>query len=171
MTKGGPVDVTDLIELRAIEELKYRYLRSVDLRLWDELAGCLTDDATASYGGGTMQYDGRDAIVEFLRSSLPTAIITSHKCHHPEIDLTGPGEATGRWALDDVVIDTRFDVTIRGAAYYEDRYVKADGAWRIRHTGYKRVYEELTPRPAADAGGPTMTAHWWDTDGRSSLQV
>jgi len=110
-------------------------------------------------------------IVEFMRSRLPTQVITSHTVHHPELELTGPGEATGRWALNDVVIDQRFDLTIRGAAVYEDRYVKQDGTWRIAHTGYRRMYEELEPRKAPDDGGPTMTAHWWDTDGRSSLQA
>jgi hypothetical protein len=56
-------------------------------------------------------------------------------------------------------------MTVRGAAYYEDDYVKVDGDWRIKHTGYKRVYEELAPRPA----DVTLTASYWDTDGRSSL--
>jgi len=165
------MDVNDLVEVREIEQLKYRYLRSVDLRLWEELAACLTEHATASYGGGAVRCDGRDAIVGFLRDRLPTRIVTSHKCHHPEIELTSPERATGRWALDDVVIDQRFDVTIRGAAYYDDRYEKVDGTWLIAHTGYRRVYEELAPRPQPGDGGPTMTAHWWDTDGRSSLPV
>ena len=163
--------VEDLVEFRAIEHLKYRYLRAVDLRLWDELADTLTEGATASYGGGAMTPTGREEIVEFMRSRLPTQVITSHTVHHPELELTGPGEATGRWALNDVVIDQRFDLTIRGAAVYEDRYVKQDGTWRIAHTGYRRMYEELEPRKAPDDGGPTMTAHWWDTDGRSSLQA
>lgn len=164
------MDVTDLIELRAIERLKYRYLRCVDLRLWDELAGCFTPDATASYGGGTTTCDGRDAIIGYL-SSVLTNQITSHKAHHPEIDLIGPEEATGVWALDDVVIVPDLGFTIRGAAYYDDRYVKVDGHWLIRHTGYKRVYEELQARPAPEDGGPTLTAHWWETDGRSKLKV
>jgi hypothetical protein len=165
------VDTADLVELRAIEQLKYRYLRSVDLRLWDELADTLTEDATASYGGGSMTPEGRDAIVEFLRSRLPTQVVTTHTVHHPEIELTGPDEATGRWALNDVVIDQRFDVTIRGAAFYDDRYVREGGTWRIAHTGYKRVYEEIEPRRTPDEGGPSVTAHWWDTDGRSSIQA
>jgi hypothetical protein len=165
------VDVADLVELRAIEQLKYRYLRSVDLRLWDELADTLTEDATASYGGGTMTPQGRDEIVEFLRSRMPTQVVSSHTCHHPEIELTGPGEATGRWALTDVVIDGRFGVTIRGSAFYDDRYVKEGDAWRIAHTGYTRVYEELEQRRPPEEGGPTLTAHWWDTGGRSSLQA
>jgi hypothetical protein len=85
--------------------------------------------------------------------------------HHPEIDMTGADSATGVWALDDLVLLTDLSLTVRGAAYYTDEYVKVGDAWRIRHTGYKRVYEELAPR-SADI---TLTAHWWDTDGRSSL--
>jgi hypothetical protein len=167
---AGPSGVDDLLALRAIETLKYRYLRCVDLRRWDELAETLVPDATASYGGGSMTCEGRDAIVDFLRERMPTEVLSSHRCHHPEIDLLGPDEATGRWALDDVVIDQRFSVSVRGSAYYEDRYVRTDGGWRIAHTGYSRIYEEIVPRPPADDGGPTLTAHWWDTGGRSSLE-
>ena len=60
-----------------------------------------------------------------------TGMLTSHRCTQPEIDLVGPGEATGTWALEDVVIHQDFGVTIHGASFYEDRYVKVDGDWRI----------------------------------------
>jgi uncharacterized protein (TIGR02246 family) len=73
-------------------------------------------------------------------------MLTSHKCHHPEIELTGRDSATGVWALDDVVLHLDYDLTIRGAAYYHDRYVKRGGQWLIAHTGYERVYEEMQPR-------------------------
>lgn len=163
----------DLVELEAIKRLKYRYLRGLDQKLWDEVEACFTPDATASYGGGAYAYDGRDAIMEFLRSSMgSTSMLTSHKCHHPEIDLTGPHEATGVWALDDRVILTDLGLTIQGAAFYTDHYVKAahepgEPTWRIRHTGYKRVYEELFPRASIE--GIAVTADWWATDGRSKL--
>ncbi|HZT65111.1 MAG TPA: nuclear transport factor 2 family protein [Acidimicrobiales bacterium] len=162
------MDPSDLVEIHAIERLKYRYLRCVDLKLWDDIAGCFTDDATASYGGGTVELKGREAIVEYLRSSLgSTDFLTSHKAHNPEIDLTGAREARAVWALDDVVIAKAFDITVRGAAYYDDRYVKVGDDWLISHTGYRRVYEEVQPR--SGAGAPSLTADWWDTDGRSSL--
>ena len=41
---------------------------------------------------------------------------------------------------------TDFELTIRGCSFYDDEYVKQDGAWRIRRTGYKRVFEEIQPR-------------------------
>jgi hypothetical protein len=65
------------------------------------------------------------------------------------------------------VIDTRFDITVHGAAFYEDRYRKVDGRWRISHTGYKRTYEEIMPRGSIE--GLRLTASWWSTEGRSEL--
>ena len=97
----------DLVEIEMIKRLKYRYLRCLDQKLWDEIETCFTPDATARYGGGLYEFEGRDAIMEFLRTSMgATTMLSSHRCHHPEIDLTGPGAATGVWALEDVVILT-----------------------------------------------------------------
>ena len=156
----------DLVEFEQIKRLKYRYVRCLDLKLFDEIRTCFVDTATASYGGGAYTYEGLDAIIGFLSTSMgSTKMLTSHKVHHPEIELTGPDTATATWALDDVVVLADLGMTVRGAAFYEDEYVKVGDDWRIRHTGYKRVYEELAPRPA----DVTLTASYWDTDGRSSL--
>jgi hypothetical protein len=156
----------DLVEIHRIEQLKYRYLRYLDLKMWDELEAVFTPTATASYGGGAYTFDDRDAIMTFLRDSMSrTGMLTSHKVHHPEITLTGPSTATGTWALEDRVVETDFGITISGAAYYTDEYVKADGEWLISHTGYKRVFEELQPR----SEDLSLTASWWATDGRSTI--
>jgi hypothetical protein len=160
------VNADDLVEHELIKRLKYRYVRCLDLKLFDEVGDCFVEDATASYGGGAYTFEGRDAIVDFLRRSMgSTSMLTSHKVHHPEIELRGPAEASALWALEDTVLLNDFALTVRGAAYYTDEYVKVDGEWRIRHTGYKRVFEELAPRPE----GVQLTASYWDTDGRSSL--
>lgn len=162
------MELTDLLEVHAIERLKYRYMRCLDQKLWDEMEGCFAEDATASYGGGAYSFEGREAIMGFLRSSMDsTSFLSSHRVHHPEIDLTGPDEATGVWAMEDVVVEVAAGVTIRGAAFYTDRYVKAGGDWRIAHTGYKRTYEEIQPRGSVE--GLHLTADWWATGGRSSL--
>jgi hypothetical protein len=157
----------DLVEIEHIRQLKYRYVRFVDTKRWDDLAELFTVDATASYGGGATERSGRDAIMGFLVGAMEDeTILTSHKVHQPEIALTGPDRATGVWALDDVVILGRLGMTVRGASFYDDRYAKVEGEWRIAHTGYRRVFEEIEPR------GPELklTASWWGTDGRSKLQ-
>lgn len=147
----------DLVEIEAIKQVKYRYLRAVDTRDWDLLATTLTDDATSAYSSGKLSYQGRDAIIEFLRTSMPEKeMLTSHKVHHPEIELTGPDTATARWGLEDVVIILSAGMNLRGAAYYEDQMVKVDGQWRIAHTGYRRLYEEMSLRK-----DEKLTDHWW----------
>jgi hypothetical protein len=157
----------DLVEIEQIHQLKYRYVRFIDTKRWDELAGLFTEDVTASYGGGATTLEGRPAVMEFLSTAMADeAMLTSHKVHQPEITLTGPGSATGVWALDDVVILGSLGLTVRGASFYDDRYAKVDGAWLIAHTGYRRVYEEIEPR----SPDVRLTASWWATDGRSSLQ-
>jgi hypothetical protein len=135
----------DLVEMEKICRLKYRYLRCVDLKLWDEIGDVFTADATADYGtpsaGRPLKLESRDEIVTFLRDSLGNGIITLHAAGQPEIDIDGD-TATGTWRFEDTVIATEFKVVITGAAFYEDRYRRCDdGAWRISHIGYERIYE------------------------------
>lgn len=159
------MNVSDLVEIEAVKRLKYRYMRCLDQKLWDEIAACFTPDATASYGGGAYAFDGRDAIVAFLRRTMGAeTFLSSHRVHQPEIELVSPTSATGTWAFDDVVVDDAQGITIRGAGFYRDEYVKVDGEWLVASTGYRRSYEELQSRRHV-----TLTASWWGTDGRSTL--
>ncbi|MBI5090510.1 MAG: nuclear transport factor 2 family protein [Actinobacteria bacterium] len=135
------MDVDDLIEIEAIKRLKYRYVRCIDLKLWDEIAETFTEDASVSYDSGRWETSGRDAIVEMLRVGLGPEVLSSHTVHHPEIELTSPTTATGVWALQDFVFNRRLNTQLHGAAFYDDRYVKVDGAWRISFTGYTRTCE------------------------------
>jgi hypothetical protein len=145
----------DFVALEEIRQLKYRYLRSVDEKRWDELADTLTPDATADYGtptyGKPLSLVGRDEIVGFMRKNLGPDIITAHLAGQPEIAVEGDA-ATGTWAFQDTVIATRYQTVIQGAAFYRDRYLRCpDGAWRIAHTGYQRTYEatlSLTDLPS-----------------------
>jgi hypothetical protein len=153
----------DLVALEEIKRLKHRYLRCVDTKNWDELAGTFAADATADYGthayGSPLSFTGRDAIIGFLRDKLVPGIITTHFAGQPEIDIDGD-EASGIWAFQDTVIATEHSVVIAGAAFYEDRYVRgADGRWRIRHTGYQRTYEAMLS--LSDLPSFRLTANRW----------
>jgi hypothetical protein len=135
----------DLVALEEIRQVKYRYLRCVDLKLWDELAGVFTPDATVDYGtmvyGQPLKLAGRDEIVAFLRARLGPGMITVHSAGQPEISIAGD-EATGIWSFEDTVIATEHRMVIKGAAFYRDRR-GTDGRWRIAHTGYVRTYEAM----------------------------
>ena len=121
-----------------VKRLKYRYLRTLDLKRWDEFAAVFLPDATGDYGG--LSFGSRDEIVGFMRDSLGPQMITLHHCHHPEIEVDGD-RATGIWYLEDRVIMPEHRLVLEGAAFYEDRYVRTPEGWRIEHTGYHRTYE------------------------------
>ena len=164
------MDPRDLVEISEIKSVKYRYMRALDQKLWDGLAECLTEDASAAYSGGKYAYEGREAILSFLREAMGAeTFLSSHRVTHPEITLTGPTTAEGTWALNDVVIITDMDLVIQGAAFYNDEYVKVDGHWKIHSTGYRRTYEETFSR--ADIASLNLTASWWGTDGQSDLDA
>jgi hypothetical protein len=148
----------DLVAIEELRQLKYRYLRSLDLKQWDEFADTLTPDVTASYGDN-LTFGNRDEVVAFMREMLGPSIITVHHCHHPEIDVGGDA-ATGIWHLDDTVIITEHRMVLRGAAFYEDGYVRCDdGQWRISRTGYRRTYEATLSLD--DVPSFQLTANRW----------
>lgn len=143
--------MVDLQELEAIKRLKYKYMRCIDEKLWDEMRSCLVENATCSYGGGKYSFSGRDEIMKFLIEAMDRKIfLSSHRVHHPEIDFTSDTTAMGIWALEDSVIDEENEIALRGAAFYRDEYVKVNGEWKIKHTGYTRTFEEIELRQGND---------------------
>jgi hypothetical protein len=141
-----------LEEIEAIRQLKYRYLRAVDLKLWDLLASTFAPDAVSAYDSGRNSYEGREAIVAWLRNAMENELITFHQAHHPEIALKSPTTATGTWYLEDRVINAGPALPempahsiLSGAAFYSDEYVKLEGEWKISRTGYERTYVDIRP--------------------------
>jgi hypothetical protein len=136
----------DLSALEDLRRLKYRYFRTLDLKLWDEFADCLTEDAVAEYGtkaqGESPSLHGRAEIRAYMEKNLANSIITMHVAQHPEIDVDGD-TAAGSWGFEDTVIVPDFKVRIRGAGYYHDTYRREDGVWRIASTTYQRIYEAM----------------------------
>ncbi len=134
-------------EIEAIKQLKYKYFRCLDRKEWDGLAETLTEDATCAYDSGKYSFEGRDGILGFLTGALDNPrIISLHQGHHPEIELTSETTAKGTWYLEDYVIFAESNTAVRGAAFYFDEYVKIDGKWKIKTTGYQRTFEDFESR-------------------------
>ncbi len=75
-----------------IKRVKYRYLRALDTKHWDDFADTLTEDIAGDYGsslGEEHRFTDRDTLVEFMRTSMPANVITEHRVTHPEIDVDG----------------------------------------------------------------------------------
>ncbi len=126
-------------DLRAIENLKYRYLRSLDTKDWATFSSTLTAEVTGNYGEG-LAFSNRDELVGYMRENVGPAVITEHRVAHPEIEIDGD-TARGRWYLQDRVIVAEFSFMLIGAAFYDDTYRRTADGWRISSTGYDRTYE------------------------------
>lgn len=142
-----------LLAIEAIKQLKYAYLRHLDLKEWDAVAALFTPDVVSTYSDGKHSYNGREAVMAFLSGSLShKRVVTKHQVHHPEITFNeAMTEARGIWYLTDAVINTvsrdpAKHFLIAGTAFYDERYVKTAEGWRIAAIGYKRVYEETVAR-------------------------
>ena len=135
-----------------IKTVKYRYLRTLDTKHWDEFADTLTEDVIGHYVesvGEEHHVSNRDELVEFMRNSLGPDIITEHRVTHPEITIDGD-EATATWYLQDRVIAPAFDFMLIGAGFYHDRYRRTDAGWKISETGYDRTYDASMSVAALD---------------------
>lgn len=130
-------------DIAAIKQVKYRYLRALDTKHWDDFADTLTEDVQGDYGssvGEELHFTNRKDLVDYMRSALGPNVITEHRVTHPEITVSGD-EASGVWYLQDRVIVAEFDFMLIGAAFYRDRYRRTADGWRIAATGYDRTYE------------------------------
>ena len=136
-----------LQDIEEIRQVKHRYLRCVDLKLWDELGDTLTGDATLDTGtsafGRLAEITGRTEIIAFFRARLGPAMLTGHTASQPEITVDGD-TAAGVWAHHETVLATRHRMVITSAGFCEERYERgADARWRIARTSYMRTYEVM----------------------------
>jgi len=136
-----------LRSLEEIRQVKYRSLRCVDLKRWDEIGDVFTEDADLDYGtvayGKPLQIVGRPGIVAFFRTKLGPDTLTSHSAGQPELTVDGE-TATGIWQVRDTVLAIRHRMLITGAAFHHDRYERgADGRWRVAGTRCVRNYEAM----------------------------
>jgi hypothetical protein len=135
--------MADADAIEAIKRVKYRYLRALDTKHWDDFADTLTEDIVGDYGSSLGQehhFTNRTELVEYMRTSMPAGVITEHRVTHPEITVDGEvAEAT--WYLQDRVIVPEYNFMLFGAGFYHDRYRKTVDGWKICATGYDRTYE------------------------------
>lgn len=134
-----------LIAVDAIGRLKARYFRCMDTKDWAGFAGVFAPDAVMDMqeeAGATIE--GNEAIAAFVSGSV-AEVVTVHHGHMAEITVTSPTEATGIWAMEDVLQwpPGSAMVSMHGFGHYHERYVKLDGGWRIAHLRLSRLRRDF----------------------------
>jgi hypothetical protein len=136
-----------LFDIEGIRQVKHRFLRCSDLKLWDELGETLTENAALHTGtsafGKLVEITGRPEIVAFLRGKLGPDVLTASVATQPEITVDGD-TAVGVWSYRETVLATRHRLIVVTSGFLEERYERgADARWRIARTVCVRSYEVM----------------------------
>lgn len=123
-------DVQRLLDIEEIKQLKARYFRCIDRKLWDDWHTVYAPDAVAL--GQGFEIRGLETLIAFTKDRVGEAT-TVHHGHQVEIWFDDDRHARAIWAMQDIV---QFDGDgepqgFRGYGHYEDAYAKLDEGWRI----------------------------------------
>lgn len=138
--------ITRLEDIEAIRQLQAKYQRCLDIRDFDGLDECFTDDIDAAYDNAHESYKGKQNVLDFLYSVMTVDIPSSHLIHGGEIDIVDMKTAKAKWYLEDYLLHRKFFVKLHGTAIYDVDYRKEDDQWRICKIGYTRCYEYFERR-------------------------
>ena len=58
--------------------------------------------------------------------------------------LTEAG-AQEKWYLQEIVYDCDLGSVNQGTTLYEDKYIKVNKQWLIKHSEYDRIWEQVSP--------------------------
>jgi hypothetical protein len=131
----------EIADRALIRELMDRYGTVHDSGTPEQYADLFTSDGEIAVGGGPVLVKGREALMaqaqrdhdrfgETDANGRWTSIMR-HLISNAQIDVTGDGTAEGTCYVTTVVRKGDVGPAILSISRYVDRYVKADGRWRI----------------------------------------
>lgn len=147
--------VHDLADIEAIKMLKHRYWRMCDGRDAQGFRDCFVrPGARIDFGPGIGVFDDIEPVAAVFEASVTAqleggwAMVEQHHGFMPEITITGPDEAVGKWALQHRRVNfvDRTDTVSIGV--YDDEYRRVDGEWLISYS--KCTMKWVTVRPLAE---------------------
>lgn len=142
-------DVTRLLTIQALIELRARHNRLIDTRRWADLPILFTGDFVyerpppgANRDDAQLErYVGSDAMLSILQSNGASGITAHHACL-PELEIIDAEHAEGLWAVSAEVHAEAapHEQVYRLVGYCHDTYRKVDGAWRFASIRLERLF-------------------------------
>lgn len=146
MTQDTEALVRELHAREMIRQVKWKNLRCLDTKRWDEMALTYHPDCTTSWLDGRIALEGRDAIMDFLRktplASEQDPFVTVHAAECIEIDFIAPDHARSVSRLYNPMWHPETNVSQRLLAFYHDEFRLHEGEWLISHTGHEYILDE-----------------------------
>lgn len=123
--------VQKLNDIEDIKKLKARYFRFVDEKNWIEFGKLFTDDVKLEPDGHLFK-DGEEManVIGHLVGAAPSV----HHGHMPEIEWIDENNATGIWAMEDLLPFPKKDGAPEGHngyGQYRESYRRENGVWKI----------------------------------------
>lgn len=144
-------DLQELVDYRALLELKYRYCWCVDADDIEGFANVFTEDAvlTARQFGDDEPYlrrEGHEELRELIRERQETLnrSLGQHRPYNPLITIDGD-EAEGQWYMTAVTKEGDGTFEFEFGEYHE-QYRRTDGDWKIARCAVE--YLEMAPELA-----------------------
>jgi hypothetical protein len=156
----------DLAHIEAIKQLKARYFRALDSKDWALWRDTFTREILfINARAGIKRRVSRENHAAYVEGHIGAGKSTHHG-YTPEISLTGVGQASGIWAMDDVIIYPPREKPqgFRGWGWYHEAYRIEDGEWRIAEQELRRLRFEPLPGglpPEFGTSAPDVELVWW----------
>lgn len=155
------IDVSHLVEIERIKQLKASYFRGLDTKDWALIRSIFSSRPSADYRGAVDENGASsgavanavnskvltnvDELADGLRDAL-AGCKSSHFGSNPEVSILPDGTATGVWAMQDWLWfeGAKPRMRLRGHGHYQDTFEKEDGRWKIKTLRLTRVNVQVT---------------------------
>jgi hypothetical protein len=127
-----------LLDRQAITDQMHAYARWVDLNRPEEVAESFVEDCRLNFGpGDTGWFEGRDKLIEWLRTALTPYSATNHTISNIEITFDGADQAQSMSYVQawHSFVDGRPDLLAYGR--YHDRWIRTADGWRMQERRFK----------------------------------
>lgn len=144
--------IQTLEDIEAIKQLKARYWFACDRRDAAGIKDCFANDEILIDFGFIGQFTNIDEFINlFMQMTDKPSHIDLHHGLAPEINIVDSHHASGRWRMQFQLIETETQVAQFMGGYYEDRYRKQNGAWKIATTRYHLTFNLMLQKDATGA--------------------
>jgi hypothetical protein len=142
-------------------DLVTRYSRGLDTRDYDLVRSVWAPNPNISYdlsnvgvSSDLLTYHSADEVADDAKRIHAPLLATMHRNSNHWFDIHGD-DATGRVYVDlfEVRVDRGKPETVHHLGWYDDVYVRIDGAWKIRDRHFKIKWSEgdwIGARPTAE---------------------
>lgn len=143
-----------LEDIEALRQLKARYFHACDHKDIDTLRDCFVEGPLLIDYGAIGCFTEREAFLDiYLQMACHAHVIDMHHGQNAQIEWQSTDTATAQWDLFFHQINQQTAMLTQLGGFYQDRYIKQNGAWKIIETRFQVTSALVTQM---DTGAPQI---------------